>query len=312
MVVALVVLTREWRAIYRIVLGALPFIVIACAVQWWSAPHTAFSGTAFNVWKTIHAGVDWAHLPQHFDRSIIDVVSSEPGLFLHSYFISLRDSWYAWLPLVAFLIVVRRKPVAAIVRVVMLAALIYHLVTITGGSARGPVVILTFSVLAAIWTLLTLVPIPIEAKNVRRMALALTAGYSLVGIGFMSLAAMTTGDRVERYDQLANALQIGKAIAPDKIYSDDYALYFPSVGGATPRFSGGWPEIGLPSYAKRYPPLPDSTADAFRQALLREGITVVAFRGRPLNDVTFHIVLKDTAHFVSRGSIASYHVYDVK
>jgi 4-amino-4-deoxy-L-arabinose transferase-like glycosyltransferase len=311
-VLAVAILTREWRATMRVLLGALPFVVVILGVAAWSAPHTAFSGTAFNIWKTIHGGVDWHHPPTGFDRDVIDVITAAPSLFFHSCLLTLRDTWYVWLPFVAFLILSNRKPVAAIVRAVIYAALIYHLLTIPGGSARGPVVVLPFSVLAAIWTLLTLIRIPIESRAVRRMVLALGAGFSAVVIAMLMLASMSSGDRIVNYGELAAAVQIGTAIAPDKVYSDDYALYFPSAGGATPRFSGGWPEMGLPSYAARYPHLPDSTPDAFYNALSRGHIKAIAIRGRPLNARAFAIVNSDSVHYPSRHMIGGYHVYAVR
>ena len=208
LIIALGVLTRERRAMGRLLLGVVPFALLAIGVGLWATPSShATSGVAFNVWKTMH-GVDWSNTPHIFDRSLYDVISAEPGRFVSSYFEGLLDTWFIWLPLVLFLIVSVRRPVAATVRAVMLAALLYHLFTIPGGSARGPLLIAAIVVLAAVWSILSLVPFPIEAKPVRRMILAAVAGFSAVGVGFMLLSASGSRERIQAYDELARTLHL--------------------------------------------------------------------------------------------------------
>lgn len=293
--IALISIPNERRAIGRVAMGFLPFVAILLGIQLWSIGSISF-GSGFNIWKTMH-GVDWSNLPRHFDRSAWEVIRAEPVLFVSTWLGGLMESWYLWIPLVAFLIATLKWRMAPIVRVVAIAALLYHILTVPGGSVRGPILIAPIVVLAVVWLLATITRLPVESKFGRRLSLAAIGGFALVGVAFMLLSADSASSRIDEYRALGTTLGLHSARDLTHVYSDDYALYFPDFADANPRFSGGWPELGLPVYAREYPHLPDSTADAFYNAIKMEGIAYVVIRGRPLDARAFVIVSSDSLRY---------------
>jgi hypothetical protein len=308
-VIALLFMPNERRAVWRLMLGCIPFVALCAALQLWSGGPISM-GSGFNIWKTMH-GVDWTNVPQRFEMSALDVILREPSRFFSSWLGAAKESWYIWLPLLLFIVLTVRRPVAAIVRAVVIAAFLYHGLTMIGGSARGPLLILPIAIMAAVWSLLTIARIPTESRIVRRMVYAAIGGASAMAIAIVLIQSSEASSRVESYEALSKQLGLTSRQDAQHIYTDDYALYFPQFADATPRTSGGWPELGLPIYSRTYPHIPDSTSDALYASLKSEGIRYVVIRGRPLNSNAFDAARLDTVRFQSIPAYG-YHIYRLR
>ena len=306
----------QWRAGLRrvaaICVAAFPFLAIQGLIQLWSGYGFFENMQAFNVWKAMH-GVDWANPPSHFSTTILQVITAEPSLFLHTYISLLASVFYLIIPLFIFLAIAiwkgeRRDPLVLL----SLAALFYLLITVIGGSPRSMLLVMPI-VIANVFAIIRFVlrnDLLLESRT--RLAVILSVVLALIASVAMFFGAIHAAQRVATYNNLQQALHISLPAQVGTIYSDDFALYFPALADATPRRSGGWAELGLPEYLHKYPHISDSTSGAFYTALQQNHIRFAVFRNPPVDARALNYAKSDTAHFMRVPFTGSFAIYELQ
>ncbi|HWF45057.1 MAG TPA: hypothetical protein VG537_10480 [Candidatus Kapabacteria bacterium] len=302
-----------FRRIASIWIWVAPFIVMQGLIQLWSGHGFFENDQAWNLWKTLH-GIDWSNPPAQFHPTLLQVVLHEPVLFFQSYVSLFISSWYLILPLVLYSLMVRmrrnKEGGHRTLDLFSIAAIIYLLVTIAGGSARSYLPVLPIIVVS----LFQLIQSIAGKKLFSRIRVAFMLSVVLAGAASIVIftGARHASQRLDEYDSLQHTLGLTSTEESRSIFSDDFALYFPSLADATPRTTGGWGEIGLPEYLRANPHIPDTSANAFYSALKENGIQYAVIRNPPIDARTIWLARADTAHFIPVPFSGPFYVYRVQ
>jgi hypothetical protein len=132
----------------------------------------------------------------------------------------------------------------------------------------------------------------------RRTVVPILASLT-IAIGLTALFYYLSGSakRVEDYEEVERLLAVKSGIDADRIYTDDFDLYFPRLDYLTPRLSGGWPEVGLPDYAAKFPHVRDTSASAEYADLTRDGVHWAVFRVPPYDGRSYESIRSDSSLF---------------
>jgi hypothetical protein len=291
---------------------AILFFGVQGIVQRWSGHGFFENDQAFNLWKSMH-GIDWTNPPTDFHSGLFQIILSEPQLFLQTYVGLFVNALYLIIPLLLFLFVQNRTSKGLYpknLEVLAIAALLYLLVTTAGGSARSDMLVLPI-VVVCIFKLIQ----DVGGRRIfSRIHWAFTCSVALVLVAFtiMVFGALRAAKRVNEYDELQHTLGIQSVAQARTIFTDDFALSFPSLVNAIPRTSGGWGEIGLPEYLHANPHIPDTSANVVYSALKENGIQYIVIRNPPIDARLMEWTQADTAHFKPVPFSGSFYVYQVQ
>ncbi len=304
---------RPFRACGLLLLGTVPFVVAQGILQVWSGHGFFESDQAFNIWRMMH-GSNWNHPPALSGASATGVILSDPGLFFTALLEQLLSESLYLIPCLLALILLAmlgrirsQRPIA----IILTATILYLLVTACGGSPRN-IIIIAPVVAAALMLVIDAAMVRIAVETKRRTALAVgTVLWALGAVGTI-VFSLHADRRVEDYREVERLLHVGTPAEAAHIFTDDFDLYFPDLRYTTPRTSGGWPELGLPAYAARFPHIPDSTAAVLHASLGREGIHWAVFRQPPYNPALYLLVSTDTSQFHLTYATPRHKIYRVE
>jgi hypothetical protein len=274
--------------------GVFPFVIAQGLVQVWSGHGFFENSQAFNIWRSMY-GMDWNNPPALTQHSAFQVIMLDPLLFLKWYSIRLLDTS-------PFLIILIAVPIAAVktLRVkrslilLSLAMLFYFFITTAGASPRN--LILPIPVVAA--SAIYLVELAASRLLQRRMIVPVIA-IATIAIALTGLFYYLSGSakRVEDYADVEKLLAVRSDVDADRIYTDNFDLYFPGLDYLTPQQSGGWPGIGLPHYAEIFPHVRDTSAAAEHADLIRDGVRWAVFRIPPYDGRGYESIRSDSSLF---------------
>jgi hypothetical protein len=303
---------QRFRAFSSFCFAVIPFILIQGLVQVWSGHSFFENAQAFNIWKTMH-GMDWSNPPALGHTRASEVILENPALFFASVCNWLLIYSFYILPFIATIILslVPSKRIAFSLSkpfmLLIVVALVYILMTAAGGSVSAftPIIPIATACLAYCFE-------AIFGGMLRSRTWAvptLTAVFWSASLTGLFILTIRNADRIEDYAQIDRQLHVYSSIdgpAPNidknetdalRIYTDDYDFYFPDLRYRTPRFSGGWPEVGFPSYLKEFPHIHNSNAVTEHDDLVRNGIQWVIYRVPPYDATGYANVRSDSALF---------------
>ena len=258
-------------------------------------------------------GMDWSNPPALGHTRVLDVILENPALFFASVCHWLVIYSFYILPFIAVIVlsIVPRKRNTLILSSHLasfaVVALVYIFMTAAGGSVSAftPIIPIAAACLAYVLE-------AVFGRMFRSRAwvvptfTAICWSASLTGFFILTLR---NADRIEDYAKIDRQLHVYSSIdgpAPNidknetdalRIYTDDYDFYFPDLRYRTPRFSGGWPEVGFPSYLKEFPHIHNSNAIAEHEDLVRNGIQWVIYRVPPYDATGYANVRGDSTLF---------------
>lgn len=285
---------RRWRvwSAAAIAVGACGFVQVGINV--WAGVPPFQTAQAFNVYKMFNA-VDWFHLERNYPESAVDVVRLNPTAYWAAYKAQLIPSLSLLLP-GAMAIAVARGPLRTLATYLFVTALVYLPLQATGGSPRGPLVVLPLAAASIALILHALQSIEALAWTRRRpVAIALT--IVLVALPAMSWIpqnrAFVEANRDVRglWAAVEATLRADGVVHAAQVFTDSFDFYFVSERSRRswdyrPRNTGGWANIDMYGYDKVHPPLRTSSFDAFLADSRAHGVT--------------HLVLTATAPYVLR------------
>lgn len=299
--VAVLVITRDLRSVGRISIGIVACLLVHMLVQV-AAGHPPFeSAQVLNVYKLMY-GVNWSEMPT-ISSSVWELISNDPAHFGRQYWAELLREWH--LPVIFLLGLTDRR-----LRVMSVASLLFVLVVAVGGSVRGslavqPVALLVVCSLAAPYVMWLVRERQIVIVGIT-VVMALAASYKVLR------RTENPAWRVASYDQLVADLALSSPADAKRVYTDDFALYFPQLENATPHVNGGWGVVGLPVYLKVNPQFSTETDTAFLGSMLQHGARYVALRKYP-QDYALAKLISESPLFVSLPSEnPMHHLYRVR
>lgn len=307
-VIATISIGRSGRLeiVGRIVLGALPFILLQGIVQAFSGHDFFESAQAFNVYRMMY-GVDW-NSPPHVQVGVLELIAGNPLQFLRGYFVNLANAAVVLLPLGLTLVVVRRDHQQEPLRALCFAALLYTLIVTVGFSPRALLPVWPCAVLGLMVMVHDRFAGVARRVPSRVAVIVMTVIGAVIAFGTL-FAAHRSAERVDEYDGITHALDIRNDSEIKTIYTDDFALYFPSLHDAAPQTSGGWAEIGLPEYTKQQLHLRTTSSGALCESFRTAGLTTAIFRVPPINPTAERLASSDTTHFTLIATSRSHEIY---
>lgn len=291
-------LFHQGKGALRLVIFALPFLLIQGGINLLAGESFFSSAQAFNVAKMIN-GADWRQ-QQSIPPSTLSIILAEPLALLKAYFTHLMTEWPFLLALIVGVCLKRSREIAVI-------ALVYFLIVGLGGSPRGSLPIQPFVIVI----LFAMVSAGVQAKLSPRsiipvmevVMIFLAAGFSL------DRSAQKAGARILRYQDVGNRLGVRQIDDAKRILTDDFAMYFPQIKNASPYANGGWGPIGIPLYRERMPQFMQSEPQKLHDALSSRGVNFIVL-GQPSTDPRLEeTVRKDTSLFFRLPDISGYAVY---
>ncbi len=316
-ILALILYERDGRLmkLLRLCLTTIPFVLLQGFFQVWSGHDFFETSQAINVYRMMY-GIDWSHPPTNLNAGVVSLIAHDPMRFASAYLGNLWSSAFAIIPILGVLIwQVRSKNRPTSLLVILTASLIYLLIVTIGYSPRAvvlvwPVVVLAITMILQ-YALRLNSPTMLRAAPLRWMVagLLLVAIFATIEI---FLGANHAAARVSEYTRIEDALNVRTPEEAQRIYTDDFGLYFPHLDAITPRTSGGWAEIGLPNYLEENPHLTDSTAEGLRASLLQNDLHTLIFRIPPINQRAYTSAAEDSTHFKIHFRTAHHAIYSVE
>jgi hypothetical protein len=318
---------QRLRAFSHFCLGVIPFVVVQGLVQVWSGHSFFENAQAFNIWKTMH-GMDWSNPPALSHTRAFSVILENPALFFSSVWNWLLIYSFYIVPLIAAMILSlvpnKRYTFSISKQLILLAivALVYIFMTAAGGSVSAftPVI----PVIAASLAYLIEAVFGQMLRSRAWVVPTLTAVFWSASLTGLFILTLRNAERIEDYAKIDSQLHVYSSIdgpAPNtnesqtdalRIYTDDYDFYFPDLHYRTPRFSGGWPEVGFPSYLKEFPHIHNSNAEIEHEDLMRNGIQWVIYRLPPYDATGYANVRDDTTLFRLMYRTTYHEIYRVE
>ena len=289
----------------RMVLGAIPFILLQGMIQVWSGHSFFESAQAFNVYRTMY-GINW-NTPPRFPISTLDIIAHDPFRFAAAYFVNLANGAIVLLPIAILLILNRKHRQGLALVTICFGVLLYVLVITAAFSPRALLPVWPSSVLAGMAILQS-----IEALFKPRMLMLAGLVASAVIIVGVIVASYGSRERVNEYEKIGQVLHLNAAKDLHAIYTDDFAFYVPQFHDATARTTGTWGVVGLPEYSKDALELDWRSAESLRSSMRNAGIQTAIIRVPPLNSNVAALISSDTAHFPLILKTRTHNTYRVK
>lgn len=285
---------RHWRVWSAAALAVGACGLVQVAINVWAGVPPFQTAQAFNVYKMFNP-VDWFHLERNYPESVVDVVRLNPTAYWAAYKAQLLPSLTLLLP-GAIAIAVNRGPLRMVAAYLLLTALVYLPLQATGGSPRGPLVVLPLA--AAGVALILHAVLSAEALAwTRRPAIAAALTVVLVALPSLSWVpqnrAFVEANRDVRglWAEVERRLRADGVVHAAQVFTDSFDFYFVTERSRRswdyrPRNTGGWARIDMHGYDKVHPPLRTSSLDVFLADSRAHGVT--------------HLVLTATAPYVLR------------
>jgi hypothetical protein len=279
-ILAYLLIIRElsWKGKASLVAGFLGIFSIQVAANLLSGHGALETAQKFNLYKLLNV-VDWRNMPTPAEVAAFSVVEafwSNPGQVASLYLSALSRVLIYALPAALGIILF---PGSRHIRFQLFSALgigLYALVVALGGSGRAPLVTLSLFFVS-----LGFLMADIEKKISEKFS----AGVLFrVGVGLLTLPVLfyclaTDFDLIifnrAQHDNMTGLTSIllkAGMQAPDEVFTDSFAVYFPDFPPYSPRMVGGWNVYYLWGYPETYPELPFASAAAFEEACREQGV----------------------------------------
>jgi hypothetical protein len=296
------VICHGWKDALKCLLFAFPFVALQGLINLFSGETFFASSQSFNIAKMIY-GADWRQ-EQLQSPSALDIILQHPAAFLHAYVSHLLTEWYILIPLIAGIAIRSTRELALI-------ALLYFLAVGLGGSPRGSLPIQPIAVFCVVGAMLYFLR---SSKLLSSSAIPI-AGIFLIAVGGSAMlyrSATGAGARIERYERLAEKLELQSEDDAKRVLSDDFAMYFPRLANATPYVNGGWGPIGIPIYRERVSQFMHAEPTVLRDSLRAHHIQWVVLR-QPSTDPRLQTAVSQSpTHFEKREDVSGYAVHKVR
>jgi hypothetical protein len=176
------------------------------------------------------------------------------------------------------------------------AALAYLGIAAAGGSVSAFTPVMPIAA-ACVIPLMEFALLRRSPKFRNRALSSIAAIVWIAGLTGLFIFTIRTTSRVDDYSKIEQTLGVDSRSDALGIYTDDYDFYFPGLVYQAPRTTGGWGEVGLPSYLKEFPHIRNASAEVEHHDLIANGIQWAIYRIPPYDPLGYEGVKNDTSHF---------------